>query len=127
MLLPAVTLTGPVFVTARSAPGAATLVVTVALLLPGVGSGVLEVAEAVLEMTVPLGVPAVMFTTMLKVPVAPEASAALVKVIAPVPPTAGVVVVQPPGAVAETKVVLVGTLSVRMTVVELLGPLLIRF
>ena len=42
----------------------------------------------------------------------------------PVPPTAGVVAVHPPGTLKLTKVVFAGTLSERLTVAPLLGPAL---
>jgi len=52
----------------------------------------------------------------------------LEKTTLPVPPTAGVVVVQPEPVVtaAETKVVFAGTASVTVTLVALSGPLFLK-
>ena len=47
-----------------------------------------------------------------------------VQVAVPVPPTGGVVHVQPAGAASETNVVFAGTLSVSETLVAALGPAL---
>ena len=49
---------------------------------------------------------------------------AIEQLIAPVPPTAGVVHDQPAGADSDTNVVPVGTVSESATVVALLGPAL---
>src|SRR5258708_39431876 len=100
------------------------VVEALAVLFALLGSVVVVVAEAVFLMTVPLAVPVVTWTTMVKVAVAPEASVGLMKVIVPVPPTGGVVVVQPPGAVAETKVGWAGPCPARLRLWRLLGRLL---
>src|SRR6187200_1638995 len=110
MLPPATTVAAPaVFVTARSARSAVTVVVAVTLLLPGVGSAVADATVAVLVMTVPPAVAAPTFTTSVNEALAPLASEGLVEVTVPVPPTAGVVDVHPAGAVNETNVVPAGT------------------
>src|SRR2546423_3819101 len=89
-----------------------TVVVAVAELLPGVGSVVAFVSVAVLLMIVPLAVPAVTFTTTVKILEALAASVGLVNVNVPVPP-AGTASVrdQPDGVVTETSVVFAGTAS----------------
>jgi hypothetical protein len=104
---------------------AATVVDAEAELLAGFGSDVDEVAEAVFVMVVPPATFASTFTTSVKVAVPPAAKVGLVAVMFPVPPTAGVVVVQPAGAVNETKVVLAGTASVRLALSASLGPALL--
>src|SRR5215470_13173704 len=126
MLFPAMTGSGEsLLVMARSAC-ALTLVVAVAVLLPAFGSVVALAAVAVLVMVAPLPTLALTLSTMVKVAVVPAANVALEKTTLPVPPTGGVVMVQPAGAVAETKVVLAGTASVTVTVCASLGPLLAR-
>jgi hypothetical protein len=49
----------------------------------------------------------------------------MVQEILPVAPTAGVVQVHVPGLVSEKKVVLVGTASVKLTVVAVDGPVFV--
>src|SRR4051794_7527639 len=82
--------------------------VLVLLLLPPAESLVSLVTVTLFEMFVPLGASLFTFTTIVNVAVSPFATAAFVKVTLPVPPTAGEVVVQPPGAVADTNVVFAG-------------------
>ena len=76
-------------------------------------------------MTVPVAVPA--FTCVIRVneAVAPTARVAMLHVTVPVAPTAGVVQLHEPGLARETKVVLVGIASVKLTVVAIAGPLLV--
>src|SRR5947208_1193795 len=108
MLPPAVTGSGvSVLVAARSAD-AVTVVKAGALLLFGSGSLVVVVAVAVLLIVEPLATLAPTWTTMVKLGVAPAATVGLAKVTMPVPPTAGDEVLQPAGAVSETKVVPAG-------------------
>src|SRR5689334_20406408 len=100
-----------------------TVVVVVAELLPGVGSGIELCAVTVLLMTVPCSVPALTLTTIWNTAVSPAATDAFEKTMLPLPlPTAGVAVLQPLPVVtvAETKVVLAGIGSV--TVVFSPGP-----
>lgn len=112
--------------TARSAcPAVATTTFTVALLLVGFGSLVVALTFAVSEITVPDGVPAVTWSTGLKVAVAPKASDAMVQVMVPVPPTAGVTQDQPAGVGKDTKVVFAGNVSVKLTVAAAAGPLFV--
>lgn len=73
-----------------------------------------EFTVTVLEMMVPLAVPAFTITTSDTVPLEPAGAFALVQLIAPTPPTAGVVQVVPGGAESETKVVFAGVVSVRV-------------
>ena len=115
------------FVTARSAC-AITVVVAVALLLPGVGSVVAVVAVAVLLSIVLCGVLALTLTMMLKTAVSEAVTVAFVNCTVPVPPTAGADVLQPLPVVtlADTNVVLAGTASVTVTVCASLGPLLTK-
>src|SRR5687768_11694202 len=124
MLLPGVTGSGEsVFVTERSAVPVPTVVVSVSPLFAGVGSVVAEVTLAVLVRIVPPATDAPTLTVSVKAAF-PMAMLALVHVIVPVPPTAGVTHDQPAGDASETNVVLVGTLSVSETLVASLGPAL---
>src|SRR5215831_1318846 len=127
MLFPAVTGSGaPTLVTLRSAcPVAPTAIFTVAVLSPGTVSRVAVVTVAVSVMIVPVGVPAVTFTTNWKLVVVFGARVVMLQLRLPVPPTGGSEQVHVPGVVAETKVVLAGTASVNDTVAALLGPRLI--
>jgi hypothetical protein len=61
-----------------------------------------------------------------KLPVAPTPRLAIVQVMVPVPPTDGVVQLQPTGEESETNVVFAGTDSVKLTVVVVEGPLLVK-
>ena len=88
------------------------------------GSVVEELAVARLLMTVPAAVPAVTFRTTLKVD-DPEAKLGSVQVIAPVPPTTGVVHDHPPGVTIDWKVVFAGVVSARLALVAVLGPALV--
>ena len=101
----------------------ATTTFAVASLLVGLGSNVVAVTLAVSEMIVPDAVPAVTFRTGENVAVPPDASALMVQVIVPVAPTAGVEQLQPDGVGIETKVVLAGSASVKVTVEAEAGPL----
>jgi len=100
-----------------------TLVVAVALLLPGVGSVVVAPMVAVSVITVLPFAELLTLTTRVNGAVPALASDALVAVTVPVPPTAGVDGVQPAGALNETKVVLAGTASLSVTLAASLGPL----
>src|SRR5688500_18489718 len=93
-------------VTARSADGVATVVVVVAVSLPGVGSAVAEPTVAVSVITVPPAVPESTFTTRVNTSLAEAATLGLLQLTVPVAPTAGVVQLHPPGEVSEVNVVL---------------------
>src|SRR5260370_406390 len=125
MLFPAVTRLGvPVMVMPTTA-AVTTGVVTVAEwgLVESVG---LETV-AVFVMLVPAGVLELTWTTTVKVAEAPAARVAVVPLIVPVPPAGGLVNVKvtPLFWVSETKVVLLGTLSVSWTFWASEGPLLV--
>ena len=96
----------------------------VALLLARLGSVVAAVTLAVLLIVDPAGRLGETRTTTVKLAEAPEASAAIVPLIVPVPPTAGLVRLNdgPEVCVSETKVVLAGTTSERDAVWASLGP-----
>ena len=97
-----------------------------ALLLAGLGSGVNdELTAAVSLIRVPNGVLEFTFTVTTKFAVAAAFRVAMVQVIAPVPPTAGVVHDQPAGVGSETKVVLAGVVPENVTVVAMPGPPLV--
>ena len=102
-----------------------TVVVAVAELLAGLGSVVELVTVAVFVTTVPFGVFAFAFSTIVKTAVSPAATAALEKVMVPVPPTAGVAGVHPLPVVtpADTNVVPAGITSVTCTEAASDGPL----
>src|SRR5262249_23343314 len=104
---------------------ALTVVVAVEALLSGFRSDVADATVAVLLMTVPTGGPAGTFATSVDDALAPVASDALVAVIVPVLPTAGVVKVHPPGPVRETNVMTTGSVSVSETLAAASGPLLV--
>src|SRR5450432_222694 len=127
MLAPASTGFGEsVMVTAMSAwLAAATVTLAVALLLALLGSVIADDPISVSEMTVPVAVPGFTCATNEKAAVPPNASEAMLQEMLPVAPTAGVAQVHVPGFVRETKVVLVGTASVKLTVVAVDGPLLV--
>ena len=94
MFPPGVTGSGAsVLVTPRSARAAATVVVCVALLLPGTGSVVVVVSFAVFVITVPLFVPGLTFTTKVNVADAPLGSVKMRQfTVAPVIPTGGTLI-----------------------------------
>src|SRR3954453_7528244 len=102
-----------------------TVVVAIAVLLPGVGSGIELAAVTELLIVVPCIVPALTFTTMIKVAVSPLATLAFEKTTLPVPPTAGCDVDQPVPVIteAETNVVFTGTASVTVVLRPGPGPL----
>jgi hypothetical protein len=85
------------------------------------------VAVSVSVIFVPEGVPALTCNTRLKLAVLaePVASVAIVQVIAPVPPTAGVAHDHPAGAEIDWKFVFGGVVCVKLTVVAAAGPLLV--
>src|SRR5438445_235074 len=99
MSVPDVASAGALLVIGWSA--AWTVVVAVAVLLRRLGSEVVEVTVAVLEIVVPSGVLGLTWTTMVNVAVAPLARDAVVQLTVPVEPTAGVVQVQPAGCVSD--------------------------
>ena len=96
-----------------------------ALLFAAFGSEAAELTLAVFVIVVPTGVAALTCTTRVKVAVADTMSELFVDVTFPVAPTAGVVLIQPAGAVNETNVVLAGIASVSETLVASLGPLFV--
>src|SRR5438034_10314291 len=105
-----------VLVTPRSAE-VPTVVVAMAVLLPGVGSGVVLATVTVLTI-VPTAVLALTFTTSVKLAVvAYAATVAMVQITVPVPPTAGTVQLKvgPSSWVNETKVVPAGMRSLIVT------------
>jgi hypothetical protein len=126
--LPARTGSGvAVFVTARSAWLAkATVTLAVALLFEEFGSEMVEDPESVSLITVPAAVPAFTLTTKAKLAVIPDAKVAIEQLMLPVPPMPGELHVQPPGAAKDTKVVFVGTVSAKATLVAVAGPPLVR-
>ena len=76
-------------------------------------------------MTVPLAVPDVTCTMRTTVPLEPAGADGALQLIAPVPPTGGVVHVVPGGAEIDTKVVLAGVFSVRVGVFAAALPTLV--
>src|SRR5438128_2614160 len=114
---PELAMPGPVLVTARSAE-VATVVVTVDMLLAGLGSVVLLVIEAMFVIVEPPGALLMRVTTRTNLSVLPPHTIPPVGV--PVTRAADCVYVKPSGfipltAVADTKVVPVGTISVSDT------------
>lgn len=123
MFVPSVAVAGAVLDTPTSA-ATATVVVAVAVLLAAFGSVVADVTAAEFVIVVLLDTEASTCTTNVKVAEAPLANEPVVAVTFPVPPTGGVVVVQPAGALSEKNVVLAGTASVSDTLAALAGPAL---
>src|SRR2546422_806650 len=120
MSVPDVASAGALLVIDKSA--ARTVVVARAVLLRGVGSKVAELTVAVLEMTVPSGVLALTWTTMVKPAIAPLGRDAVVQLTVPVDPTGGFVQDQPAGGVTDWKVVSAGRTSSIFTVAAAFGP-----
>jgi hypothetical protein len=123
MLFPAVTGFGLAeLVMLKSAcVGPATAIFTVAELSDGFVSCVAEAAVAVSVIIVPVPVPAITLTTTGNVLVEPGATLGFVQLIDP-----AVVQAHPPGTGAsDTNVVFAGNASVKVALVQLLGPPLV--
>src|SRR6185295_10114306 len=101
-----------------------TVVVAVALSLPGFGSAVDDDAVAVFESTVPLATLASTLTTRVKTAL-PGGSVVIELETVPPAPIGGVVFDHPTGAVNDTKVVPAGNVSDSDTDAALLGPALV--
>lgn len=123
MYVPSVAVAGAILETPTSA-AVVTVVVAVAVLLAGFGSDVADTTAAEFVTVVPFAVLGLTRTTKVKVAEAPFANEPVVAVTFPVPPTGGVVVAQPAGALSETNVVLAGPASVSDTFAALAGPAL---
>jgi hypothetical protein len=124
IVLPARTGFGvPVIVTARSAcPVVATTTVAIATLFEGFGSVVVAETVAISVIVIPEAVKAFTFTTTVNLVDAPTASVGIVHEITPpvhVQPDV------PEVAATETKVVFVGTVSVKATLLAAAGPLFV--
>jgi hypothetical protein len=98
-----------------------------ALLLPGIGSGVVELALAVLLTVVP-ALPGPARATSVKAAAAPEASVVMLQLTVPPAPTAGLVQmnVGPDVCANDTNVVPAGSASVSVADCAALGPLFVR-
>ena len=101
-------------------PAVATVTLAVAVLLLVFGSSMSEATLTTSLITVPAAVPAITFTTTVIVAFAPDASVAAAQVMVVVPEQ-----VHPAGPLAETKDVLAGRPSVKVTLGEAAGPLLV--
>jgi hypothetical protein len=123
--LPAVTGSGvSAFVTCMSEE-VATVVVAVSLLFAPFGSVVAEVRVAVFESTVPPGTDGITVTTSVKKStVTPKL--VFVQETVPLAPTDGVVHDHGPVVERDTKVVPVGSVSEKLALAALLGPLFVR-
>src|SRR4051794_34146738 len=108
-------------------PGLRTVAVCVELLSAGLASTVVLLSLAVLVSVAPSGALPFTRTTRVKVALPPEASVASVPVTVPVPPTAGVELlnVGPVFCVKDTKVVLGGSASLSTTFWAAAGPVLL--
>jgi hypothetical protein len=80
----------------------------------------------VFEITVPAAVPAVTCTTRTIVPLEPAGAAGAEQLIAPVPPTGGVLQVVPGGEESDTKVVFGGVISLSVGFTAVAGPTLVE-
>src|SRR5258706_1674684 len=118
---------GAAVVAAGWAAGAVTEVAALAELFAGLGSAVVELADAVFVTVVP-ALATLDCTTSVKVAEAAAESEALVQVTAPVPPTAGVAQVNtgPDVCARDTNVVPAGRVSVNAVDCAAWGPLLVR-
>ena len=115
-----------VFVMARSAlVDTPTVVIAVAELFARLGSVVPEDTLSTSTICVPLVVPDTTVTTTVKGETLETATSGLVHEIVPVPPTAGVVQVQPAAEVIDWKVVFAGMASVKTAFTASRGPLLV--
>jgi prephenate dehydrogenase len=94
------------------------------LLLAEVGSIVVAVTEE-LAVIVPAATAGATLTTTIMSAEVPAASDGSVQFTVPVPPTAGVVQVQPAGARTDWNVVLVGVASVKLAPAAAAGPLFV--
>src|SRR5579863_2949099 len=102
-----------------------TTVVAVAVLFNAFGSLADEFAETFCEITVPFAVPALTFTTKVKVAAVRADMPTLVHTTLPVPPMAGVMQLHPAGAAIDTKVVFAGIVVTTVALSAALGPLLV--
>ena len=125
MLPAAIVVTEGELVVTRSAWVArATTSVAVAVLFALLGSAVEELTVTVLLIAVPAAVPA--FTARITVKLAvPGAKVALVQVMVPAAPTAGVVHAHPAGKAMDWKFVFGGVVSVIDAAAAVLGPPLV--
>src|SRR5258708_39825614 len=117
MLLPAMTGSGLSELVIDKSALAPTAMLELAVLFPALGSGVAELTDAVSLIRVPDAVLEFTFTVRTNVAVAALFSVAILQVIAPLAPTAGVVQDHPAGTGRETKVVLAGVAPEKTTVV----------
>jgi hypothetical protein len=127
MLLPTATPFGEAeLVTTKSAPPVVpTTVEAEAVLLLEFGSLTDELTVAVSVISVPFAVPEFTLVTSEKVAAVLPAIFKAVQITLPVPPTGGVVQLQPAGAATDTKVVFVGTPSTNVALSAALGPLFV--
>ena len=124
MLLPAVTGSGVSTLVIDNSAIVPTVVVAVALLLPGLPSADAEVIAAVFDSTLPPATAASTATTRVNAEL-PTAKLACVQSTVPLAPTAGVVQLQPAGDVKDTKLVPTGRASLHAADVAAFGPLLV--
>ena len=101
-----------------------TVVLAVALLLPGFGSADGDVTVAVLLITVPAAVAGATVTTRVKTELPTGRVPMVEQLIVPLEPTAGLVQVQPAGVTSEAKVVPAGRVSVIAAEAATVGPAL---
>src|SRR2546426_9537039 len=125
MLFPAITGSGLSALVIERSALVPTAMFELALLFPGFGSTVTEPTVAVSLIRVPPGVLLLTLTVTTKVALKPLFKVAMVHVMAPVPPTAGVTHAQPTGTGKDTKVVLAGGAPENVTVIALAGPPLV--
>src|SRR5580700_9975951 len=121
MFDPAVTGFGtPLLVTERSHSIATFVTVVFVSVATEFVADRIEVAVIVVAVTL-----AATFTTTTILATSPTAKEGSLQVTVPVAPTAGVVHVQPTGAITDAYVVLVGVASVKVAVVAAAGPLFV--
>jgi len=124
--LPTVDVVALALVIAGAVPTDVTVVMTVEVLLPGVGSPPPELTVAVLVSNVPTGVAPLTLTTEVKLAEPPVTNVAMVQVIVPFDPTGGLMQANagPDVCVSDTNVVPPGRGSARVTPAASAGPLL---
>ena len=109
----------------RAGIDGATVADVVDVLLPAFGSGVAEAMVAVFFSVEPMAAVLPMLRTTVKFALAPPITVAVVQVIVPVIPTAGVMQFHPAGAVIDVNVRSAGNMSFIETDCASLGPLFV--
>src|SRR5580765_7692497 len=125
MLLPAMTGSGLSALVIERSALVPTAMLELALLFPGLGSAVTALTVAVSLIRVPNGVLLFTLTVTTNVALTPLFTVAMLHVMAPFAPTAGVTHDQPTGTGKDTKVVFAGVAPENVTASAFEGPPLV--